>query len=276
MCNTLEVRTKKCKDCAEVKPLDEFPTCQTKCKKGSGKIYKGYRGRCKFCHGLHNAKDKDMYIENKRLEKERQELSKIGKRRCSKCSEVKSLDDFPNDSRGRVHEGKKSYCKSCGNIMSNNYKKTPAGKLMKARSDKKYQKNNRKKLNKKSIERYHSDSMHKMKVLIRNRTGNAFKLKGWSKDSSTYEMLGCDWETAFNHIQSQFKDGMSWDNQGKAGWEIDHIIPLAIAQTEEELKKLSHYTNLQPLPSLDNNSKNDKVLKEHYDLHYKLLGRHYE
>ena len=115
-----------------------------------------------------------------------------------------------------------------------------------------------------------------MKVNIRNRTGSAFKLKGWSKDSSTYDMLGCDWETTFNHIQSQFTDGMSWDNQGKVGWEIDHIIPLAIAQTEEELKKLSHYTNLQPLWALDNNSKNDKVLKEHYDLHYTLLGRHYK
>jgi hypothetical protein len=272
--NTDTVQTKKCKTCGEVKPLDEFPTCQTKCKKGSGKIYKGYRGRCKFCHGLHLAKDKDVYIENKRLEKERQELSKIGKRRCSMCSEVKSLDDFPNDSSGRVREGKKSYCKSCGNVMTNNYRKTPTGKLMKARADKKYQKNNRKKLNKKSIERYHSDSMHKMKVNLRSRIGNAFKLKGWKKDSSTQKMLGCDWETLKIHMESQFKDGMSWDNSGD--WHIDHIIPLDCARDEEEMKKLCHYTNLQPMWGPENQSKSNKVLKEHYDLHYKLLGRYYK
>ena len=38
---------------------------------------------------------------------------------------------------------------------------------------------------------------------------------------------------------------MTWDNHGK--WHIDHIIPLAKAQTEHEVYKLSHYTNLQPL-----------------------------
>ena len=75
-------------------------------------------------------------------------------------------------------------------------------------------------------------------------------------------------------MESQFKDGMLWDNMGE--WEIDHIIPLSTAQTEDELKKLSHYTNLQPLWAGPNRTKSNKVLKEHYDLHYKLLGRYYK
>jgi hypothetical protein len=46
---------------------------------------------------------------------------------------------------------------------------------------------------------------------------------------------------------------MNWENRGlfngklKYGWDIDHIIPLASAKNEEDLIKLSHYTNLQPL-----------------------------
>lgn len=48
---------------------------------------------------------------------------------------------------------------------------------------------------------------------------------------------------------------MSWDNYGKYngelnfGWDIDHIKPLCLAKTKEEVINLNHYTNLQPLCS---------------------------
>lgn len=52
---------------------------------------------------------------------------------------------------------------------------------------------------------------------------------------------------------------MSWENYGlyesgvlEYGWDIDHIIPVSKAKDEEELIKLNHYTNLQPLCSFIN------------------------
>jgi hypothetical protein len=65
-------------------------------------------------------------------------------------------------------------------------------------------------------------------------------------------IIGCTPSFLKEYIENQFKDGMSWDNYGFYGWHIDHIIPLSSAKTEEDLYKLSHYTNLQPLWMIDN------------------------
>jgi hypothetical protein len=54
---------------------------------------------------------------------------------------------------------------------------------------------------------------------------------------------------------------MSWQLMGKH-IHIDHIIPLSLAKTEEELYKLCHYTNLQPLWAEDNLKKSNKILKK--------------
>ena len=55
---------------------------------------------------------------------------------------------------------------------------------------------------------------------------------------------------------------MSWDNYGKYGWHIDHITPISLAQTEDEIYKLSHYTNLQPLWWRENILKSNKLPHE--------------
>lgn len=46
---------------------------------------------------------------------------------------------------------------------------------------------------------------------------------------------------------------MDWNNYGKYngelnyGWDIDHIIPMSTAKTENDVIRLNHLTNLQPL-----------------------------
>ena len=69
--------------------------------------------------------------------------------------------------------------------------------------------------------------------------------------------MGCTPEFLKEHLQSQFKDGMGWDNYGS--WHIDHIIPLSVAKDEKEIYRLCHYTNLQPLWAIENLSKGNKV-----------------
>jgi len=106
-------------------------------------------------------------------------------------------------------------------------------------------------------QRRSTDPMFKLSCNLRNRTYQAFRNKGYSKNTKTKEMLGVEWEVAKQHIERQFKKGMNWNNQGE--WHIDHIIPLASANTPERLKKLCHYTNLQPLWAEENLSKKDII-----------------
>ena len=85
---------------------------------------------------------------------------------------------------------------------------------------------------------------------IRHITKEAFKRRGYRKSSRAFEVLGAPHDIVMAHIESLFRDGMSWDNYGK--WHIDHIVPLATAVTKQDVIKLSHYTNLQPLWAIEN------------------------
>ena len=92
--------------------------------------------------------------------------------------------------------------------------------------------------------------------IVRTRIHNALKCK---KSKKTFEYLGCDVEIFKEHIEKQFKDGMSWDNHGE--WHIDHIIPLKYNKpTIEQTIKRLHYTNTQPLWASDNISKGNRYI----------------
>ena len=73
-------------------------------------------------------------------------------------------------------------------------------------------------------------------------------------------MIGCSPQFLKEHLEKQFKDGMNWENYGLYGWHIDHIIPLSSAQNEDDIYKLCHYTNLQPLWAKDNLSKGNRII----------------
>jgi len=81
---------------------------------------------------------------------------------------------------------------------------------------------------------------------------------GYAKTSKSQNILGCTFEEFKIHLESKFEPWMNWSNYGNwngypkeinCAWDIDHIIPISTANTIEEILKLNHYTNLQPLCS---------------------------
>ena len=106
--------------------------------------------------------------------------------------------------------------------------------------------------------KYHTDPAFRTERICRARISQA--LNGNNKSASTIELLGCTIEHARFHIESQFKEGMTWDNI-----HIDHIQPCASFDLEDpnEQRKCFHYTNLQPLLAEDNLRKSDSIVPEH-------------
>jgi hypothetical protein len=252
---------KRCTKCKEVKPLDEYPTVSYKWN-GETKI--SYRKQCTICYhllrALKNGQSEEQYFKNKKFKEERNQLYTIGKKRCTKCDEIKLWNDFGNDSSSRSWKGKKSYCKSCGKIMRDEYVKTPNGKKRKADWDSKYSKNNRKKINKRQKNRRKEDFLFKFKGDIRNFINKSLNRGGFNSNLKKEKILGCSYEEFLQHIQSQFQMGMSWDNRKE--WHIDHKIPLGSVDTLEETIQLCHYTNLQPLWAIDNLRKSNAYTEE--------------
>ena len=81
---------------------------------------------------------------------------------------------------------------------------------------------------------------------------------GQKGEMSSFEIIGCSKDDLRKHLESNFKGGMTWQNYGSY-WHIDHIVPLISAKSPEEVKKLCHWTNLQPLTAFENISKGSKM-----------------
>ena len=82
---------------------------------------------------------------------------------------------------------------------------------------------------------------------------------GQKGEMSSFEIIGCSKDDLRKHLESKFRDGMTWGNYGKH-WHIDHVVPLISAKSEDEIKRLCHWTNLQPLTVFENISKGSKIV----------------
>lgn len=113
--------------------------------------------------------------------------------------------------------------------------------------------------------RKETDPLYKLTESIRRLILNAFKNKGIIKQSRTTDILGCSFDKFKQHIENQFESWMTWNNRGsstkpKTKWQIDHIIPLAIGKTSEDIIRLNHYTNLRPLCAKENRDKGSNII----------------
>ena len=106
-------------------------------------------------------------------------------------------------------------------------------------------------------ERAASDPVFRLSRRIRARIREALRDGRIKKSKKAVETIGCGWGDLRVHLESLFSEGMSWDNMEL--WHVDHIVPLALAKTEDDVMRLCHYSNLQPLWASDNLRKGSKT-----------------
>jgi len=192
-----------------------------------------------------NKQQKQYYENNKEKKKQYSENNK------EKIKEYRENNkEKLKETRKQYHENNKQKRKQYCEENKENIKEY----------QKQYQKNNKEKRSIYYKNKKQTDPLFKLKYNLRIRMCSAIKNKNYIKSKTTLDMLGCDLYTAKAHLEKQFTKGMTWANHGE--WHIDHIIPCASAKTEEELIKLFHYTNLQPLWAADNMSKSDKIIEK--------------
>lgn len=205
---------------------------------------------------------------NPKLE-EKTNLSKDGKKRCTKCDTIKPFEGFTTQKSGYM--GRKAQCLECDLLydkeyQSNTNKRTLRDKTQKSKEyRKKYIGNNIDWWRKYEREYRHcrrqEDMFFKIKSNLSSRLSDLINKR--IVGVKTQELLGCDRDTLLQHLESQFIEGMNWGNYGLKGWHVDHIIPLSSydLSKEDEVKRACNYLNLQPLWWYDNLEKGDKIIK---------------
>jgi hypothetical protein len=183
---------------------------------------------------------------------------------CSQCNLDKNLTEFNVSSRNKT--GYRCECRECQkkiySTKSDYYKQKRKERYKKNSNkeldqNKKYYIQNKEKIIKQKSEKIKNNINLRIISNLRSRISLFVKTKKIHKDNQMKVILGIDLEMFKKHIENQFQPNMSWENYGK--WHIDHIIPLNSVKSENDLYRLCHYTNLQPLWAHDNLSKGCKI-----------------
>lgn len=229
-----EETEKKCKGpCGLTKPLKKFGTFKRK----DGSV--GYRGTCIQCY-TQNKEDKSKYNKKYR-EKNKDKINKQQKTYYKKNKDkiLAYQKIYREENKDKILAHQKVY-------SENNKDKINEYHI-------KYRKENMPKIVQKNKYRMANNIQYRMMCYLRNRINKAIK-KG-QKAGSAVQDLGCSIEELKMSLESQFyshpKTGeeMTWENYGRYGWHIDHILPLSFFNLtdREEFLVACHWSNLAPM-----------------------------
>ena len=199
-------------------------------------------------------------------------------KKCCECEIIKDIKEFSINRSSK--DGYKNKCRGCVNIYNKKYREENKDYFKKyyedhrnrlREYDREYYKENKDRIkeyykeNKDRIKEYYeenkdririvrreynkkrilNDPLYKLKTNIRSLIYMSLKNGGYKKNNKSDDILGCSYEDLLDHLNDN-KYGFIY---GDDNLDIDHIIPLSRATSEEEIIELNHYSNLQLLPS---------------------------
>ncbi len=196
---------------------------------------------------------------------------------CKTCSQEKEAELFAKNKNNT--DGRLNICKVCVNVKQKELwlqnKDKNAIDRRKRRQDnidsyrkreaayrKKYREINREEVNAKYRDYMRKYRKSKPSFRVQKYISYVIKYSLDTKSSThtIFSRLGYTVEQLMTHLESKFKEGMSWDNYGE--WHIDHIVPQSWlpfnTMEEENFIKCWCLDNLQPLWAKENISKGNR------------------
>lgn len=235
---------KICNKCEEEKDVCEFGKNNSKKDKLSS--------ICKNCDKLkskyYREKNREKYLLSQKntYEKNKEERQIISKEYYNKNKKI------------IISRNKDYYYNNIDKYRTTKKEWSEKNKEKILKKSKEYRQKNRKLLSEYEKNRRKTDPLFRTIKNVRNRINQYLKSKNYKKNSKSFDLVGCSPKLLKEHIENQFTEGMSWELIGKY-IHIDHKIPLSFGKNENEVKKLCHYSNLQPLWAKDNLIKSDKI-----------------
>ena len=266
----IEEKEKKCNNCSGILNDENKVKGKNKCKSCRNTQYKNY-------------------VQTTLTEQYKKDVE----RTCNKCSVKLTLE---NQVKNRP------VCKACHNAKCNEYKKNNKDKVLanhkeyyEANKDdiseyyknhykdnkdtymennRKWRSNNKEAIRKKENERLHNNISLRLKKSCRTRIWYALKRVGPTKRRSL-KLIDCDIDFLKAWLQSNFKEGMTFDNYGSY-WHVDHVIPCSLFNLtiDDEINHCFKWTNLQPLEASLNISKQNTLDETEVIEHYKKVKKY--
>lgn len=184
---------------------------------------------------------------------------------CSVCKQNLPLSEFWKRLYGKYRYGVSGRCKVCSKEITKNkatYKKEWKAKNKERLKelDRQYRIVNKVKIKEQKLEyeyvRRNTDLHFRKETNIRRLVKGAIRSGiGLKPGTFTTKVIGCTYEYLSYYLIS--KALMHYGYFCNKLFHIDHIIPLKLAKSYEDLIELNHYTNLQYLTPEDNYKKRD-------------------
>ena len=248
--------TKQCSKCKEIKDVSEFGNNRTR--------RDGLQSQCKQCRKAYRKSNREkIRASNKAYRKANREKFRAYQKAYYESNREKILayhkayqKAYYESNREKIRASEKAYYESNREKIIAHQKAYQKANREKVRAFRKIYKQKRRR----------EDPSFRLKCNLRRATCKVFA--GKSKPASTMNLLGCTQEFAMAHLESQFTEGMSWDNYGEGSvpkgqryWEVDHIFPMAKADVTDPAQAYAvcKWQNLQPLWREENREKDDKV-----------------
>jgi hypothetical protein len=246
------VECKWCGHCKQFKPLERFGA--------SKQTWDSLRPTCKDCLHQHNMETK---AERTEYNKKYWEATKDAQKEKSKVW------------RENNKERAKAYMKKWLEDNKEHKKQKDAEYRIKNWDKRKAQTAAWKKQDYQNLKTDESRKLEFANHKIKHNTSRRIReILGQNKSDSCMQYVGCDLDKLRILLESQFKDGMTWNNYGEnaeggktRAWHIDHKLPCNCFDLTNEVHRRAcfHYTNLQPLWWHENIQKKDSFDLEERD-----------